>query len=222
MPDNSLSGICGYELFGKSMQSKILSKRTLLLAVILSGLTLFIALLLHFIPKSSIQGGSALITESVVASQKQEQAISGLPTRLKIPSINIDAPVEYVSLASDGAMDVPKGPVNVAWFNLGPRPGENGSAVIAGHYGWKNNIPAVFDNLHKLRKGDKIYIQDDKGSVISFVVREIQIYGKDGDTSGVFGSSDGKAHLNLITCTGAWNKAEKTRSDRLIVFTDQE
>ena len=86
----------------------------------------------------------------------------------------------------------------------------------------KNNIPAVFDNLHKLRKGDKIYIQDDKGSVISFVVREIQIYGKDGDTSGVFGSSDGKAHLNLITCTGAWNKAEKTRSDRLIVFTDQE
>lgn len=117
---------------------------------------------------------------------------------------------------------MPKGPVNVAWFNLGPRPGGNGSAVIAGHYGWKNNIPAVFDNLHKLRKGDKIYIEDDKGSVISFVVREIRIYGKDGDASGVFYSSDGKAHLNLVTCTGIWNKAEKTRSDRLIVFTDKE
>jgi len=204
------------------MQSKILSKRTLLSAVILSGLTLFTALLLYFIPKSSVQGGSAFITESVVASQKQEQTISGLSTHLKIPNINVDAPVEYVGLTSDGAMDVPKGPVKVAWFNLGPRPGENGSAVIAGHYGWKNNIPAVFDNLHKLRQGDKIFIEDDKGSVTSFIVREIRIYGKDWDASGVFGSSDGKAHLNLITCTGVWNKAEKTRSDRLIVFTDKE
>jgi len=27
--------------------------------------------------------------------------------------------------------------------------------------------------------------------------------------------------INLITCTGVWNKAEKTRSERLIVFTDK-
>ncbi|MEK7657661.1 MAG: class F sortase [Patescibacteria group bacterium] len=204
------------------MQSKILSKRTLLLVVILSGLTLFITLLLYFIPKSSVQGGSALIIESAATSQKQKQAISGLPVRLKIPSINVDAPVEYVGLTPDGAMDVPKGPVNVAWFNLGPRPGENGSSVIAGHYGWKNNIPAVFDNLHKLRIGDKIYIEDEKGANIVFVVRKIQIYGKNKDASGVFYSSDGKAHLNLVTCTGVWNKTEKTRSDRLIVLTDKE
>jgi len=32
-------------------------------------------------------------------------------------------------------MDLPKERANVAWFNLGPRPGENDSAVIAGHYG---------------------------------------------------------------------------------------
>ena len=211
------------------MQSKILSKQTLLLIVVLSGLTLLIALFLYFFPKSSIQGTSALLIENVAAIPNLKQANSGpspllvvTPVRLKIPSINVDAPVEYTGLTSDGAMDVPKGPVDVAWFNLGPRPGENGSAVIAGHYDWKNNIPAVFDNLHKLRKGDKIYIEDEKGANIVFVVREIQIYGKNEDASGVFGSSDGKAHLNLITCTGVWNKAKKTYSDRLIVFTDKE
>ena len=202
------------------MQSKVLSKQTLLLTVVLSGLILSVALLLYFIPKSSFQGGSASVIENTVALQKQTGV--ELPVRLKIPSINVDALVEYVGLTSDGAMDVPKGPDNVAWFNLGPRPGENGSAVIAGHYGWKNNIPAVFDNLHKLRKGDKIYIEDEKGAKTVFVVREIQIYDKNVDASLVFGSSDGKAHLNLITCTGVWNKAEKTRSDRLIVFTDKE
>ena len=222
MPDKSLSGICCHELFGKFMQSKILSKRILSTIVVLSGLTLFVAVLSYFIPKSSIQNGSASVIENTAALQKQEQTSVELPVRLKIPSINVDAPVEYVGLTPDGAMDVPKGPVNVAWYNLGPRPGENGSAVIAGHYGWKNNIPAVFDNLHKLRKGDKIYIEDEKGANIIFVVREIQIYDKNEDASGVFYSSDGKAHLNFVTCTGVWNKAEKTRSDRLIVFTDKE
>jgi LPXTG-site transpeptidase (sortase) family protein len=172
---------------------------------------------------------SAFIVEKIAATTNQEQTRFELPTlpvgrpvRLKIPSINVDAPVEYVGLTSDGAMDVPKGPVKVAWFNLGPRPGENGSAVIAGHYDWKNNIPAVFDNLHKLSKGDKIYIKDEKGATATFVVREIQIYGKNNDASSVFGSSDGKSHLNLITCTGVWNKSEKTFSDRLIVFADRE
>ena len=167
--------------------------------------------------------------ENANTLQKQEQTISelpaspvGKPARFKIPNINVDAPVEYVGLTSDGAMDVPKGPDNVAWFNLGPHPGENGSAVIAGHYGWKNNTPAVFDNLHKLLKGDKISIEDEKGMVTTFIVREIRIYGKDEAASDVFGSNDGKAHLNLITCAGAWNKAEKTRSERLIVFTDKE
>ena len=136
MPDK-LSGICGYELFGKFMRSKILSKRTLLSIIVLSGLTLFLSLLFYSTPQSPIQNGSALIIENVAAIPNPEQATSGFPVRLRIPSINVDAPVEYVGLTPDGAMDVPKERANVAWFNLGPRPGENNSAVIAGHYGRK-------------------------------------------------------------------------------------
>ena len=151
-----------------------------------------------------------------------EQVVSGLPIRLKIPSINIDAPIEQVDLAPDGSMDVPKAPPNAAWFNLGPRPGENGSAVIDGHFGWKNNIPAVFDHLNKLQKGDKIYIVDDKGVTITFVVRETRIFVEKDNTSTVFSSSDGKAHLNLITCEGIWNKVTKSYSGRLVVFADKE
>lgn len=203
------------------MQPKILSKQAMLIAV-LSGLILFAALLLSFIPKNTIHGSSALLVENVAALSNQEQTSVGLPVRFKIPVIHVDSTIIPVGITSDGAMDVPKGPAEVAWLNLGPRPGENGSAVIAGHYGWKNNMPAVFDNLHKLGIGDKIFIKDDKEVTTIFVVREIRIYGKDEAAAEVFSSSGEKSHLNLITCAGIWNNAEKTRSERLVVFTDKE
>ncbi len=119
-------------------------------------------------------------------------------------------------------MAVPKGPNDVAWFDLGPRPGDIGSAVVAGHYGWKNNIPAVFDNLYKLHIRDKIYVVDDKGATTTFVVGELGTYTENGNSTNVFDSKDGKSHLNLITCEGIWNAAKKSYSNRLVVYADRE
>lgn len=175
------------------------------------------------------ENSSALAVENTIVIPEQEQmnlfAIKedyGLPVRLKIPSIDIDSVTEQVGLTSQGAMDVPKNQDNVAWFNAGPRPGENGSAVIAGHFGWKNGKSSAFDDLYKLRKGDKLYIKDEKGQVVVFVVRESRSYDANADASDVFSSSDGKAHLNLITCEGVWDKDRKSYSKRLVVFADEE
>jgi len=145
---------------------------------------------------------------------------SGLPINLKIPKIGVDAAIEYVGLTSESAMEVPEGPVNVGWYKLGPRPGEKGSAVIAGHEGWKNGISAVFDNLHLLSKGDEILVQDEKGVNRTFIVREVEVYAPDGDATNVFSSRDGKVHLNLITCEGAWSFHGKNYANRLVVFAD--
>ena len=223
-----LSGSYGYELFEKSMQSKTIPWQRLLIGV-LTGFAFFLALLFYFIARSSILDGSALLIENITAPSTQEQtnlpagqAGSGLPLRLKIPGIDVDAAVQYVGIAPDGAMDIPKSPDDVAWLKFGPRPGENGSAVIAGHYGIKNGKASVFDDLHKLRKGDKLYIEDSKGTTISFVVRENRRYNPKADASNVFGSSDGKSHLNLVTCEGVWNKASQGYPQRLVVFADRE
>jgi len=145
---------------------------------------------------------------------------SAYQLHIQIPAINVDAVVESVGLTPDGAMAATEGPSNAAWFDLGPRPGENGSAVIAGHYGWKDDIPAVFDDLNGLHAGDKIYVEDG-GATTTFVVGDIRTYSDTADASAVFASSDGKAHLNLITCGGVWNKARKSYSDRLVVFADK-
>lgn len=179
------------------------------------------ALLFYFIPKSPTQSDSAPFLKNAVIPPEQEQASPGLPMRLKIPGINVDAVVEYVGLTSAGAMDIPKSQNDVAWFNLGPRPGEKGSAVIAGHLDWKDGTSAAFDNLYKLRPGDKLYIEDDKKVIVTFVVREFKTYDPKADASDVFGSSDEKAHLNLVTCEGVWNKDSRSYSKRLVVFTDK-
>lgn len=151
-----------------------------------------------------------------------KQVSVGLPIRLKIPKIKVDAAIEYVGLNSKGEMGIPKTPRNTAWYNLGPRPGEIGSAAIAGHVNWYTGAKAVFANLNKLKPGDKITVQDDKGATISFVVRKVRTYDLKESASEVFVSSDGKAHLNLITCVGVWNKRTKQYSKRLVVFADKE
>jgi LPXTG-site transpeptidase (sortase) family protein len=147
---------------------------------------------------------------------------SAPPFRLTIPSINVDAPVESVGLTPRGAVDSPKEPANAAWFNLGPRPGDQGSAVIDGHFGWKDNVPAVFDNLAALQAGDKVYVEDADGVTTTFVVRELRTYDPNDATDAVFRSGDGKAHLNLITCGGLWDEASKSYAKRLVVFTDKD
>ena len=120
-------------------------------------------------------------------------------------------------------MDAPKGPDDVSWYNLGVRPGEIGSAVIAGHYGvWKNGDVSVFENLTKLKKGDKVSVINEDGSEVVFVVRETKTFLSTDNTQTVFSSTDGKAHLNLITCQGLWNKNDKSYSNRYVVFTDKE
>lgn len=188
------------------------------LLIIFTALTFYALFIFRDISEIKNQNSPALLIENIIPIVK---AIT-MPTRIKIPAIKLNASIESVGIADSGAMDIPKIATNAAWFNLGKIPGEKGSAVIAGHYGWKNGLQAAFDNLHKLKKGDLIYVEDSTGMMATFFVTEIKKYDKDDDTSTIFGSSDNKEHLNLITCAGFWNKNNKSYSKRLVVFTEKK
>lgn len=216
------------EFFGKFTSKKASLKRPLFVACV-AGIA--VLLMINFFQKNSKPDERPFVysdessIRGVIDSNNlnyPKRVSAELPVYIKIPKIKVDTALEYVGLTPDGIMDIPKSPDSVAWFSLGARPGEIGSAVLSGHYGWKNGIQAVFDNLHKLRSGDKIYVEDEKGAIIVFVVREIRKYGQKAYAADVFNSNDGKVHLNLVTCEGAWNKAEKSYSDRLVVFADKE
>lgn len=142
----------------------------------------------------------------------------GLPLRLKIPSINVNVAIEYVGVTSQGAMGVPTNTTTVGWFDYGPRPGERGSAVIAGHFDGEHGDAGVFAHLSELKEGDKIFVEYRQGISIPFIVRTRRLYDP-GYASDVFSRSDG-AHLNLITCDGVWEGNKKSYSKRLVIFTD--
>ena len=148
------------------------------------------------------------------------QASSTLPIRLKIPHIGVDALIEQVGTTARGAMGAPAGPHNVGLWSAGTLPGQVGSAVMDGHSGWKDGIPAVFDRLDTLKIGDLIYVENAEGHRTTFVVRTLTTYNGNDSASDIFSSRDGKAHLNLITCEGAWNATEKSYTNRLVVFAD--
>ena len=134
------------------------------------------------------------------------------PFRLVIPAISVDANIQSLGVNFKGEMDVPSNIIDVGWFDLGPRPGELGSAVIAGHLNGKNGEDGVFANLDKLKKGDRVYIAS-----LTFVVSHSQIYDS-GYADEVFSKNDG-IYLNLITCSGLWNLSNKDYNKRLVVFS---
>ena len=73
------------------------------------------------------------------------------PARLKIPSLGVNAAVETVGIKADGTMDTPKNFDNVGWYSPGSKPGEEGSAVFAGHVNNGLMKKGVFENLSKIK-----------------------------------------------------------------------
>jgi LPXTG-site transpeptidase (sortase) family protein len=144
----------------------------------------------------------------------------GLPIRLKIPAINVNAAVEYMGNTISGDMAAPNGHSNVGWYKYGPLPGDIGSSVMAGHVVGPRGEQGVFFRLDKLQAGDILQVTDGKGQVASFTVRSTKTYGQTEQTAEVFSGSGG-IHLNLITCAGDWDAANHHYLKRLVVFADK-
>lgn len=141
-----------------------------------------------------------------------------VPVRIKIASIGVEASIKPAGLTKEKKMESPEEPGDTVWFELGVSPGEKGSSVIAGHRGWQTG-PAIFDDLDKVKPGDEVHVEDEKGNTRVFVVRELRIYDADEIVLEVWNKED-SAYLNLITCSGGWNSLTGTSNERLVVFTD--
>ncbi len=151
---------------------------------------------------------------------EEAERVTTLPEELSIPRLNIRAPIEHVGI-TDGDMAVPNSPETVGWYSFGTKPGDTGSAVLAGHVNWWGGRDAVFTNLQEMQVGDLVNILNEAGSRDYFIVRDIQKFPLDADTSLVFSNNEGKTLLNLITCYGTWNEEQNTHEERLVIFTEK-
>ncbi len=143
------------------------------------------------------------------------------PASIRIPSIGVDARIESVGLDENGHMAVPQRDENVAWYNMGFRPGEEGSAVMAGHYDTKTGAPAVFFRLAEVTAGDEIVVIDKQGRELSFRVKKSQLYDHDAVPMEEVFNTKGNSQLNLITCQGTFDDSAQIYSKRMVVYAER-
>lgn len=160
------------------------------------------------------------ITTSVIKGSESNSDIGassfGYPARLTIPKIKVDANVQRVGITKKGNMATPNNFTDVGWYKYGALPGGMGSAVVAGHVDNGIALPAVFNKLGDLAKGDDVYVSTENGKLLHFVVTGNKIYDFDAKVVEVFQQNDGRL-LKLITCAGTWISKYKTHDKRLVV-----
>jgi LPXTG-site transpeptidase (sortase) family protein len=141
--------------------------------------------------------------------------------RLVIPAIGVNAPIEPVGRLPGGAMDVPvqRRWDGVGWYQYGPRPGEQGSAVIDGHLDRPGGSPAIFWRLRELHVGDLVMVVNTGKQTLRFQVRQIATYQPaSAPLQQIFQNNSGK-FLNLITCAGTWIPSIHQTTLRLVVYS---
>ncbi|MFF7855257.1 class F sortase [Streptomyces sp. NPDC007904] len=130
-----------------------------------------------------------------------------VPDRVRIPSIQVDAPVIPVGLNADGWVDAPppEDPNLAGWFTGAVSPGEKGTAVVVGHVD-NHQGPAVFYGLGALKKGSSVEVARGDGKTAVFQVYGIEVFAKYDFPGDRVYSSKGTPELRVITCGGGFSQ----------------
>jgi LPXTG-site transpeptidase (sortase) family protein len=170
--------------------------------------------------RSALPGAGTSAGQPGVAQPDPSTSISvsepGVPSRITIPSLGLNANVVPVGIEDDGAMEIPNA-VEAGWYRFGPRPGSpNGSAVIAGHVDHRKT-PGVFIELRRLDIGAEVSVTDDTGKLHRYVVTErYQVNKHELPVKELFRRT-GEPVLTLITCGGEFDRKTRSYDDNIVI-----
>ena len=139
------------------------------------------------------------------------------PVSIRIDKIGVnDASVIDVGVAPSGEMEVPP-PLEVGWYQYGPAPGEQGSAVLAGHIA-SGGIDGAFRYLDRLEPGDRFTITFEDGTSRQFEVTDLVQYDKEDLPFDQIFTDEGQSRLALITCGGAFDYSARSYEDNIVAY----
>lgn len=150
-------------------------------------------------------------------SYQQVTARRPLPVRLRIPSLQVDAPVGPVGTLPDRSVEVPDRWEEVGWFDGGARPGEDGPAVLLGHVDSKAG-PAVFVRLPQVEVGAVVEVVDVEDGVARFAVDRVEQYPKTRFPTEAVYLPALRPELRLVTCGGAFDRTTGHYVDNIVVY----
>jgi LPXTG-site transpeptidase (sortase) family protein len=159
-------------------------------------------------------------TGPIEAAPPQGAATVAAPVSLVIPAIGVSTSLVHLGLTSTGALQVPPTTAVAGWYTGSPRPGDIGSAVIAGHIDSYQG-PGVFYRLSQLQRGDRVYVRRADGTLAMFKVTEVQMYAKnDFPTAAVYGATP-TPQLRLITCGGTFDYSTGSYLSNTVVYATE-
>ena len=135
---------------------------------------------------------------------------TALPTRIVIPAIGLDLPVQNPSTRDIAALDtlLQEGPVR---YVDSAKLGEEGSVLIFAH---SSRLPVVhnqmyraFNRISELSEGDTVTVSGEGKSYI-YAVRSVRRADANGDETIDLSSKNG-THLTLVTCDTLTSKASR-------------
>ncbi len=185
------------------------------LVLVVLGMAVFVATLVRavwYAPENSTYSLAMKSHKSIVVPKEN-------PVHLAIPSLKIDADVQYVGVNAKGHMGVPNNFTDVAWYQDGTVPGQVGSAVIDGHVDNGLGLDGVFKHLANIKIGESVFVTTKEGRTLRFIVSDTREYAYDAVPNEVVFNQADIVRLNLITCEGAWVAGKKTYDRRLVVYT---
>ncbi|WP_406640868.1 class F sortase [Amycolatopsis sp. WGS_07] len=162
---------------------------------------------------------SAPVAASSVPSASSAALPKSEPVSLDIPSIDAHSSLVPLGLNADNSVQVPpvNTPMQAGWYENGPTPGETGPAVVLGHVDG-NKHKGIFYRLKEMKPGDTVNIARRDGTTAHFEVTKVDQVPKDVfPTDAVYGDTS-DPQLRLITCGGAFDRAEHSYVDNIIVY----
>ena len=140
------------------------------------------------------------------------------PTRLQIPAIGVDAPIDAVGVDDRGDMAVPEQVQQIGWYRYGAAPGDTtGSVVMSGHVDSAQQGLGAFADLSHIVAGDTVVVSDAAGRAIRYRVIGKEAFDKKTVPLSDLFSRNGSARLTLITCGGAFDSTVHSYLDNIVV-----
>lgn len=137
------------------------------------------------------------------------------PVAVRIGDIALEAPVLAVGVDDQNQLAVPAADT-VGWYQYSATPGDPGAAVLAAHVDYGGR-PGAFFNLAELRAGNRIEVELSDGSVLRYRVTGNSQYDKSELPAEELFRKDGSPVLQLVTCGGSFDPAERTYLANVVV-----
>ena len=142
------------------------------------------------------------------------------PKKILIPSIGVNGYMQNVGIDQNKAVAVPNNIHIAGWFTQSVRPGEKGLSVIDGHVDGRTQ-DGIFVDLAKVKPGAEVKVEFGDDSSKVFKVMAVDELEEAKAASVLFSQNPKVANqLNLITCSGNFNKSTKRYEKRVIVSTE--